>query len=494
MMSEALQKARLYEAEQEKLVPQKTRPEFHVTAPVGWLNDPNGFSLYQGEYHLFYQYYPYDIHWGPMHWGHCKTKDFVRWEQLPCALAPDMPYDNGEGCFSGTAVEHEGKQILMYTSVRSIILEDGRKKNVQNQSIAVGDGVNYEKAACNPVITGEMLPEGSSRVDFRDPKIWKENNRFFSLIANRDEEGSGQLALFSSEDALNWKFEKMLMRSLNQWGNIWECPDFFSLDGKQMLIISPIFPNAKGLEIHNGNNSIYFIGDYDREKLEFVKDQAYQIDYGMDFYAPQTTQTEDGRRIMIAWIQSWTNYLTPDDMKWAGMMTIPRELSICNGRLKQVPVRELENYRKNRTAYQNVRLETADGEKTLDGISGRCFDMTVDILGADYETFTILLACDEEYRTSLTYDRKKGIFTTDRSYSGMGKDLVSSRSMYADDEDGRLNVRIIMDKFSVEVFVNGGMQAMTSLIYTPVDIDQIRFCCEGKAEFSVEKYDIEINR
>lgn len=489
-MSEKLQKARLYEAEKGKSVPQETRPAFHVTAPVGWLNDPNGFSLYKGEYHLFYQYNPYDIHWGPMHWGHCKTKDFVRWEQLPCALAPDMPYDDGEGCFSGTAMEHEGKHILMYTSVMTQTLEDGSRKNVQNQSIAVGDGVNYQKALCNPVITGDMLPEGSSRVDFRDPKIWKEGNRFFSLVANRDEEGSGQLALFSSDDGLDWKFEKMLTQSRRQWGNVWECPDFFELDGRQLLIISPIFPNAKGLEIHNGNNSIYFVGDYDRERMEFVRGQGCQIDFGLDFYAPQTTKTRDGRRIMIGWVQNWVNSLTPDDMKWAGMMTIPRELSICRGRLKQVPVRELENYRKNKKDYQNVHLETADGERMLEGIGGRCFDMNVEISGEDYDSFTILLASDEEFRTALIYDRRKGVFTTDRLHSGMGKDLLTNRSMYVENKDGRLDIRVIMDKFSIEVFVNDGMRAMTSLIYTPLHADQIRFCCEGRALFSVEKYDI----
>lgn len=139
-----LTRARKYE--QEKAEPQdaENRPAFHVTPPVGWMNDPNGFSLYQGEYHLFYQYHPYSTQWGPMHWGHCKTKDFVKWEQLPCALAPDTDYD-GQGCFSGSAVEHEGKHILMYTSVRELETEDGARVIRQTQSIAVGDGLNYTK-------------------------------------------------------------------------------------------------------------------------------------------------------------------------------------------------------------------------------------------------------------------------------------------------------------------------------------------------------------
>ena len=114
--SEKLAKAIAYEAKKKKERDEDKRPAFHVTPTTGWCNDPNGFSRFGEEYHLFYQYYPYENKWGPMHWGHCRTKDFIKWEELPCALASDMEYD-GQGCFSGTAVEHEGKHILMYTSV-----------------------------------------------------------------------------------------------------------------------------------------------------------------------------------------------------------------------------------------------------------------------------------------------------------------------------------------------------------------------------------------
>ena len=118
MISQTLQKARDFESQYMSYVPEEERPEFHVTGAIGWINDPNGFSVYKGEYHLFHQYYPYKAIWGPMHWGHLKTKDFIRWERLPAALAPDMPYDK-DGCFSGSAIElPDGRQLLMYTGVR----------------------------------------------------------------------------------------------------------------------------------------------------------------------------------------------------------------------------------------------------------------------------------------------------------------------------------------------------------------------------------------
>lgn len=486
--SEKLLQAIQYETEKQKLIPQKEKLTFHVMPPVGWMNDPNGFSNYQGEYHLFYQYHPYSKHWGPMHWAHCKTKDFIRWEQLPCALAPDMEYD-GQGCFSGSAVEYEGKHILMYTGVKERQLSDGSREVRQTQCIAIGDGVSYVKVRENPVIKANMLPKGSSEVDFRDPKIWKEENSLFAVVGSKNEDGSGQIALFSSENAQDWKFESIIDRCHNQWGKMWECPDFFPLDGRQVLIVSPQFMQAKGLEIHNGNNSIYFVGDYDREKKKLIRDQAYQIDYGMDFYAPQTVEAADGRRIMIGWLQSWDNYLTPDEMKWSGMMTVPRELSVKGDRLIQVPVRELDNYRKNGVFCQEVRLNASEGEIQLTDVKGRCFDMTIEIEEGSYDSFSVLLACDDMFRTSLTYDRKKGIFTTDRTYCGMVRDLVSNRSMYVG-SDKKIKIRVLMDKYTIEVFINDGEKTMTSLIYTPLKLDQIRFCCEGEVHFSVEKYDI----
>ena len=113
-MSEKLEKARLYEIEEAKNIPQEEKPAFHVSAPVGWINDPNGFSVFKGKVHLFYQYHPYSRDWGPMHWGHSVTEDMIRWEQLPAALAPDQEYDR-EGCFSGSAIEVDGKPIRNWT-------------------------------------------------------------------------------------------------------------------------------------------------------------------------------------------------------------------------------------------------------------------------------------------------------------------------------------------------------------------------------------------
>ncbi len=457
-----------------------------MCSPVGWINDPNGFSLYQGEYHLFYQYHPYKTVWGPMHWGHSKSKDLIKWEQLPCAIAPDTEYD-GQGCFSGSAVEYNGKHILMYTGVLDREQEDGTRLLRQTQCIAIGDGVNYEKLDINPVITSDLLPEGSSREDFRDPKIWIEGETFYAVIGNRSEDAGGQIALFTSKDAKDWEYAGIVDKSCNNYGKMWECPDFFYLDGKQLLLISPTEMMADGLEFHNGNNTMYILGDYDRGNHKLIRDRIAAIDYGLDFYAPQTLETADGRRIMIAWMQSWDNHITPPSFQWSGLMTVPRELHIKNGILYQSPVRELKNYYGKEVKYDAVIV---NGEKELDGIKGRQFDLTVEAEVGDYEEFAIHLAADDNCYSVLHYNPKENLVTFDRTYSGLRKDILHKRSMYVKEQNGKINLRILMDKYSVEVFVNDGEQAMTSLIYTSMEADCIRFLSKGEVKCNIVKYDV----
>ena len=210
MISEQLEKARMFEEEHGKEIPPHQRPAFHLTPYVGWLNDPNGFSYYGGKYHLFYQYYPYDSAWGSMHWGHAVSEDLLHWQYLPAALAPDRFYDNA-GCFSGSAVElSDGRQLLMYTAVH----QEGDNPPAQTQCLAIGDGLDYEKYEANPVLAENALPAGGSRVDFRDPKMWRNRDGSFGCVAvNRAEDGSGQVLLYESPDGLHWKFKSVLIKN-----------------------------------------------------------------------------------------------------------------------------------------------------------------------------------------------------------------------------------------------------------------------------------------
>ena len=493
MISKMLQKARDFER---KYLPYtlSEQPKFHVTGGIGWINDPNGFAPYKGEYHLFFQYYPYDTKWGPMHWGHVKTRDFIHWDRLPAALAPDTDYDRG-GCFSGSAIElPDGRHLLMYTGVRNVRRRNGKLEAFQTQCLAIGDGVDYEKLEQNPVIDASALPEGGSEHDFRDPKIWRENGKYYAVIGNRPADKSGSILLFESEDAIHWQYVNVLSACHNQYGRMWECPDFFRLDGKDVLLVSPQEMDAIGLEFHPGNANVCLIGKYDRSAKHLNRENVQAIDYGLDFYAPQTLLTDDGRRVMIAWMQNWETALCKiEELRFYGQMTLPRELSVRNGRLCQNPVRELESYRGVKIDYYNVLI---NGEATLRGINGRCLDMTVTLRPGNensmFKWFRLYVAKDGEHFTMIRYRPETGTVKVDRTHSGFPHDIVNIREFPVSMRNGALKLRVILDRYSLELFVNDGEQAASCVLYTPEDAGAISFSSDGSVLIDVEKYELNI--
>ena len=267
------------------------RQGYHFMAPTGWINDPNGLSFYNGEYHLFYQYNPYSGEWQSMHWGHAVSKDLVNWRHLPVALAPSEFYDNDDkgGCFSGSAVDDNGVLTLMYTGT----VNEG-ETSIQTQCIATSnDGINFEKYENNPVIA--KYPKDGS-MDFRDPKVWRENDAWYVVIGS-SKDNDGKALLYKSDDLRNWEYVGVLAESNGEFGYMWECPDFFKLDDKYVLIISPM-----GVE---NRKVIYFVGDMDYNTGKFTYETEGEIDLGFDYYAPQTLLDDKNRRIMIGWQNSW---------------------------------------------------------------------------------------------------------------------------------------------------------------------------------------------
>ena len=493
-MSEMLEKARKYEFTQGQQIKAEDRPAFHITPYVGWMNDPNGFSCYKGEYHLFYQYNPYNTHWDSMHWGHVVSKDLLHWDYLPAALAPDQDYDK-VGCFSGSAIELEdGRQLLMYTAVDREILEDGTARDVQTQAVAVGDGKDYVKYDKNPVLTFKDLPEGASKADFRDPKIWKEKDgNFYCVIGSRPADGSGQILLYRSKNGLQWEFVSTMAENKNRYGKMWECPDFFELDGKYVLLTSPQDMIPEGMEYHNGNGTLCIIGDLDSE-THTLKEQSYQsVDYGIDCYAMQTLLAPDGRRIMIAWMQNWdTLAYRRNESKWFAQMSLPREVSVKNGRLYQVPVRELDSMRANKVEYRDVVIK--DTRITLDQIEGRTVDLELVIRPVDkdklYKKFELCFAENEKYHSTLRFRPDESVLKIDRSFSGSERAVVHQRECLVNGDCNELKLRVILDRFSAEIFINDGEQVMSAVILTEQDAKGISFFVDGAAKIDVVKYDL----
>lgn len=465
-----LRKARDYVSQNKHKVNTYYRLGYHAAAEIGWINDPNGFCYYNGEYHLFYQYYPYDSKWGPMHWGHVKSRDLVKWEHLPVALAPDMYYD-AAGCFSGSAIEVDGKLYLMYTGHTDP--DPGNPDNIrQMQNIAVSeDGINFVKSESNPVIGRRDLPENALPQDFRDPKIFRQEDEFYTLVGSRHIDGSGQLLLYKSKNFIDWEYRGTLMRSKNKFGKMWECPDVFQIDDTSVLIMSPQFLESDGDKYCNIHSSVYALGSLDLDKCSFEYHTVDEIDNGFDFYAPQTLVDEKGRHIMIAWMQMWDRKLPTHEKHhgWAGAMTLPRELKIVNGKLYQAPVEEIKMHRTSHVSYSNISVKDS---LSLDGIQGQSLELELVIDSQEASKFGLKVLKDELHETVMYFDREEGKFVFDRSRNGedlSGVETNESKNGIRKTEvklyDNSLKLRIFIDRCSVEVFIQDGERTMTSTVY-----------------------------
>ena len=546
MISKELQHVREYEERGSALVTGEERPVFHFSPRIGWLNDPNGFSYYKGEYHLFYQYHPYSSYWGPMHWGHAVSDDMISWKYLPAAMAPDTEYD-WAGCFSGTAITlPDGRQLLMYTGCGDNSKDPLKKGRwLQTQCVAVSEeqedgSIEYVKHEGNPVIKEKDLPEHCDAYEFRDPYIWRSPDGTYRALAaagrtgeigedgNYLHEKGTQLLLFRSDDCFSWEYEKVLFEDHHKIGVMWECPNFFKLDGKQILIASPMDMHAEADEaigsvrFPQGSNVCCIAGEYDEETDTFTPDGGYEpVDIGLDFYAPQVMEAPDGRRIMIGWMQDPKNgnfadaqedlsrpgllYAVPMDhpdgyvhgaegAHTFGQMTVPRELSYRDGKLYQWPVREFCEYRKDRLDYDGVLLK--DEERSFDGISGRAIELEIEIAPCEvgaalYREFTLDFAKDKDHFIRFSYKPARSLITIDRSRSGQCSEITARRSYRAKYADGSLSLRILIDKWSAEVFVNGGEQAMSLTYYTPIEADEITFSADGIVAMDIVAYHIQ---
>lgn len=514
-MSQVLRDAHRFEEVREQLIRPEERPAFHLSTRVGWMNDPNGFSYYYGKYHMFYQYYPYDSHWGPMHWGHAVSSDLLHWEYLPCAMAPDMPYDR-DGVYSGSAITMpDGRQMLMYTGVAVVNGSHGATYGLQTQNLAFGDGEDYEKYEGNPVITGDDLPSDASPYDFRDPKIVRlADGTYRCYLANNSEKGGGQILMFRSDDGLSWMFDKALAKNHDRIGKMWECPDFFELDGTWVLLASSQDMLPKGFEYHNGNGTFYMLGEFDETTETFTEECNYAADYGIDFYAPQTILTPDGRRVMMGWMANWdTCNLHTRPAPWFGQMSLPRELHVRNGRLYETPIAEFDALRKNKKEYHGIAIEgdgkithvrgedgvvtTEIGDSiTLDGIDGRTIDLTVwvrPVPGEEiFKKFALRFAQKGEFHTGVSFRPHESVLKIDRKFSGSRRAIIHQRRALVNHENGSIKLRLVLDRFSAELFVNDGEKVLSAQITTDIDADGISFACDGKVLIDVEKYDVVI--
>jgi len=422
------------------------RQRYHFMAQTGWLNDPNGLIYFRGKYHFFFQHNPYNGFWDSMHWGHAVSDDMLHWEYLPLALAPSESYDNHQrgGCFSGSAIEHDGKLFLMFTGTAN----EG-KGFEQTQCIAYSeDGIHFEKYAGNPVLTA---PEGIPTDQFRDPKVWKHEDTYYMVCAaSRD--NNGQALLYRSQDMFHWTFFNVLAESRGKWGYMWECPDFFPMGDKYVLTFSPMRVG--------GHTSVYLVGDFDYGTGKFHYHISGEIDWGLDFYAPQSFLAPDGRRIIVGWANGWEWMPLWKDWGptykegWCGSFNIPREVRMLeDGTLQFLPIAEVETLREN--PIQKDVLVVTEKETELTAGDGVCFELKlkIDLAKTDADKLELDLRCGEGRKTVCLFDFKKAEMSVDRNEAD-GWSRGISRSVMCLKGKKELDVHILSDQSSVEIFTD----------------------------------------
>lgn len=337
---EAVAKANASIAEEaQKVKDDPTRPVYHFQPPALWNNDPNGPIYYKGEYHLFYQHNPYGEEWGNMHWGHAKSKDLAHWEHLPIAIAPSK--DLGEDhCFSGCCViADDGTPIILYTSIGP--KTPAGDAAVQWEAVSHDGMLTWDKRPENPVMT-EALHGDLKVLDWRDPFAWKEGDDWFVVLGGHPKDGRGSAFIYRSKDFIHWKFLNILYQSKPEENEAnWECPNYFELESKRVLICSP------------HNQVVYHTGTMSPD-FTFHSEHRALLDYSNNFYAPNCLKDGQNRRILWGWIN------TIRGKGWQCAMTLPRILTLReDGSLGMTPAPEIEALRKDHRRKEAIVVKAS---------------------------------------------------------------------------------------------------------------------------------------
>lgn len=437
------------------------RPSLHITPLKGWINDPNGFSFYNNQFHLFAQYNPNDVIWGPMYWCHFISDDLIKWKQLKPALSPDKPYDKEYGCFSGSAISHSKTHVLAYTGVN-----DGK----QTQCIAFSnDGINYFKYKNNPVIDENILPIGYDIKNFRDPKIFYRNSSFYFLIGAKKLNGSSALLLFKTKDFMNVKFINSVYEMSDLGDGMLECCDILFLDGKSekcILFCSPQFKKtADKYHYQNLHSTIAVIGKLNLNSGVFTPtSQEIELDMGFDFYATQSLK-HNGNFYLVAWEAMWNRNYPSVCEGYCGQLIMPRKIEIKNDSIYQSFPYALNKY-----SYFEKTILQKTIEKTYEIKSAHPI-CRYRFYAECKSSFKILLYSNKFSGYELQINQNDGIITFNRSNSlerivdNNGLE-VNIRQIKLDEKSAPYHFDILIDHSSCEILINNGKYAFTSQYFS----------------------------
>jgi beta-fructofuranosidase len=435
----------------ERIVDEPQFPSYHVAPPGNWLNDPNGLLYWNGRYHVFYQYNPSGPFHATVHWGHVVSEDLVTWTDMPVAMAPDPDGPDRDGCWSGCAVVDDGVPSIVYTGGRS---------RVQLPCVATAmedDLTTWDRHPDNPVIPGppselDLRSTDDWTAEFRDHSVWHDGEAWYQLIGSGIQDVGGTALLYRGESLTDWThLGPLLVGDDDGDGAVWECPELLRFDDAELLQVS------------NGDDVLYFVGEFDADRPGFKVDARGLFDHG-DFYAPQSLRAPDGRVVTFGWLPEPRTSNAQWDAGWSGALSVPRELRVEDGRLCQRPAAEVADLR-GRQLSGGQRVVGPHDEPTI--ARGRALDLTarVDLGSADELAVVAFASPDGAERTPIRL--RSDELLVDRPQSGGLRPEAGSLSMPVD-ATGPTDLRVLVDRSIVEIFVDD-RRALAARVYPERD-------------------------
>lgn len=441
------------------------RPLYHLQPEANWMSDPNGPIQWRGQYHLFYQHHPHSPMWGPMHWGHAVSQDLVQWTHLPIALTPTPDGPDADGCWSGCAVDDDGIPTLVYTGV----CRDRGFQGGYRQSLCIAtstdDLCTWQKYPDNPVIDGPPSSYDARTTGFRDPYVWKEDGVWYAVIGSGVEGVGGQILLYQSANLRRWDYLGPLYARPRHatepvWtGSIWECPQFFRLGDRRVLLFGV-------WDAHKLHYTVYMTGTYADGR--FTPQVMRRLDLGPDYYAPATMSDAAGRRVVWGWSWEARRRLLQKAAGWAGIMALPRVLTMRpDGLLGVAPVPELAALRWRHFRRTDLVLTPASGNPLSD-VQGDCLEILARIELGPVTAIGLKVrrSPDDEEYTLVWYDGVTGCLTVDRDRASLSPG--SHRGVHGGPippgDDRMFTLHVFLDRTIVEVYANDSA-CLTERIY-----------------------------
>lgn len=422
--------------------------KFHLEMPKGLVNDPNGLCYHQGKYQIFFQWNPFGCEHKHKHWTYTQTTDFINYTKPQIALAPVDKFDK-DGCYSGSARSKNNKLEIIYTAN----LKDEQNIRYPRQVLVKQDD---DGKFIKEKIIIDTVPKGYT-THFRDPYIFTKNNRSFIILGAQRENLTGCALIYEEIDE-NWIFRGELKTQLTDFGYMWECPNLFTIDDKDILVFCPQGLKAQKYQYQYQNlyQAGYLIGQFNPDTLEFTHGEFHEFDMGFDFYAPQVLVHEN-RHILIGWVgmpDKLQDYPTIND-GWVHSLTLPRELILKNDKLYQRPISELNELNQNTTTKINTDKISLSANKKLE----------ISIPLKDISSWQGKLKFNDEY-ILLTYDKNTSVFTIDRNQLKLGGKGIRQFLVKTQDE---LNLSVYIDNSIIELYLQDGEYYATFCYYPTND-------------------------